>query len=184
MASFSSSGGHEPMPRYRHTSEPVGNKVLVYSGVTQDFSEQTRERLSSVVDVFDPQKELWEAKQTTGDSPVPGVRATTSASLGDDFFMYGGLSQRGKWGKSLHRLDTKTYRWSELSGPQKAEADTPMAKSSAGMIAYGDNLALFGGYGIPHGPVQRGSSFIKNNMYPDGRGWTNEFHIYHTKKGT
>ena len=28
---------------------------------------------------FDPQKELWEAKQTTGDLPVPEVRATTSA---------------------------------------------------------------------------------------------------------
>ena len=79
MAALSSDSGREPMLRYRHTSEPVGNKVLVYSGVTQDFSRRTKERLSSVVDVFDPQKELWEAKQTTGDLPVPGVRATTSA---------------------------------------------------------------------------------------------------------
>ena len=97
--------------------------------------------------------------------------------------MYGGLFYPGKWVKSLHRLDTKTYRWSELSGSRDVKADTPMAKSSAGMIAYGDNLALFGGYGLPHGPAQPGSSVVKSAGFTNGRGLTNEFHIFHLKQG-
>ena len=186
MASFSSSGGHEPMPRYRHASAPVGNKVLMCCGVTEDFSEQTKERLSTVVDIFDPQNELWEEKQTTGDLPVPGVRGMASASFGDDFFMFGGVlmfGYPGKWVKSLLRLDTKTYRWSELSGPRNPKANSPMAKSGASMVACGDYLAVFAGYGIPDGPTQPGSSFIVDAGYTDGRGATNEFHIFNLNQG-
>jgi len=58
-----------------------------------------------------------------------------------------------------------------------------MAKFGAGMIACGDNLALFGGYGVPRGPTQPGSSFIKHAKSVDGGGCTNEVHIYHTKEG-
>jgi len=111
------------------------------------------------------------------------VRAMASASFGDDFFMYGGLFYPGKYVKSLLRLDTKTYRWSELSGPRNSKATSPMAKSGASMVACGDNLALFAGYGIPDGPAQPGSSFLKSAGYTDGRGSTNEFHIFNLKQG-
>ena len=169
----------EPMPRYYHTSAEVGNKVFVYSGRTRDYSQQTKQRLASVVEVFDPRREAWETKTTKGESPFLGARGAAGASVGDDLFLYGGLDGEMKWMRSFYRLDAKTYHWYTMIPQDEA----PMAKFSAGMIAYGDNLALFGGYGLPHGPLQRGSSFIKNTMYPDGRGWTNEFHIYHTKEG-
>ena len=58
-----------------------------------------------------------------------------------------------------------------------------MAKDGAGMVAFSDNLAVFGGYGIPHGPTQPGSSFIGDTGYTDGGGWTNELHVYNLKDG-
>ena len=46
-----------------------------------------------------------------------------------------------------------------------------------------DTLALFGGYGIPRGDIQAASSFIKDDRFSDGRGWTNEFHIFNVTEG-
>ena len=55
-----------------------------------------------------------------------------------------------------------------------------MRKSGSGMVALGDYLGVFGGYGEPQGPTQPGS-FIKSRW--SSNGWTNEFHIYHLKEG-
>ena len=173
----------EPMPRYQHASAQVGNKVLVYSGVTRDYSERGRQRLASLVEVFDSKTELWEAKQTTGESPVPGVWTTASTSVDDDLFMYGGLDSNRQPLNSLHRLNTKTYHWSKLAPRTDGKDQFPMAKFDAAMVACGNNLALFGGRGVPHDPTQLGSSFIKSAKSGTGSGWTNEFHIYNLKDG-
>lgn len=170
------------MPRYDHVSAQVGTKVLVYSGGTQDRSEQSNQRLASVVEVFDPRRELWEAKRTTGELPTPGLYSAASALLNDDLFTYGGLDGKGYEVASLHRLDTKTYHWFKLS-PENAKEEAPMAKFGAAMIACGEDLALFGGHGFPRGPTQPGSSLVKDTRYSDGSGWTNEFHIYHFNEG-
>ena len=55
-----------------------------------------------------------------------------------------------------------------------------MAKEGARMVAFDYKLAVIGGYGVPHGPIQAGSSFIEDTRptAPDGGGWTNEFHIW------
>ena len=58
-----------------------------------------------------------------------------------------------------------------------------MRKSGCGMVSYLDKLILFGGYGIPSGPTQPGAQFIKNSKYTDGRGWTNELHMFDVQKG-
>ena len=55
-----------------------------------------------------------------------------------------------------------------------------MRKSSSGMVAFGDRLGVFGGFGEPQGPTQPGS-FIKLRWSSEG--WTNEFHVYHLKEG-
>ena len=56
-----------------------------------------------------------------------------------------------------------------------------MRKSSSGMVAFGDRLGVFGGFGEPQGPTQPGS-FIKLSGSASF-GWTNEFHVYHLKEG-
>ena len=181
------------MPRWHHTSAQVANKVLVYSGRTQDYlgqlgqcSEafvQIRKRLASIlVDVFDPYTELWEAQQSTGEAPVPHMRAAASASVETQFFMYGGQDSDDKFLDSLHQLNARTYNWRKLS-PRSAKGESPMPKEGAAIVAYGNDLALLGGYGLPHTPIQQGSSFIKDTHFSDGRGWTNEFHICNLKTG-
>ena len=170
------------MPRFAHISAHIDRKAAVYSGVIQDDSVENRKRLQLIVELYDPHTEKWEAKKCAGEAPVPGLYSAASASSSDALFTYGGRDGDGKFVSSLHQLSASTYRWSELSR-QNTGGVSPMAKSGAGMIVCGDKLALLGGYGTPRGPTQRGSSFIKETLASDGRGWTNEFHIYHLNEG-
>ena len=171
---------YEPLARFDHISESVGSKVLVQGGRTKDFSEKRQQHLTSVVEIFDTYSELWEQRQVTGDAPSPGSCAAASASLHDDLFSFGGGDDRGKYQNTLHRLDTKMWRWCQLSA-QNAEG-APMPRYGCGLISFRDSLAVFGGYGIPRGPTEP-RSFIKNTSSTDGRGWTNEFHMYSVTEG-
>ena len=57
-----------------------------------------------------------------------------------------------------------------------------MPKAGYGMIAFGNGLGVFGGYGVPREPTEP-QSFIKDTRSTDGSGWTNEFHIYNLSEG-
>ena len=171
---------YEPLPRFDHISSRVGSKVVVQGGRTKDFSEKSRQHLSSVVEIFDPYSELWEQRQVTGDAPSPGTYRAASAPLHDDLFSFGGTAGRQLF-NTVHRLDTEKLRWCQVS-PQNADG-APMPKSICGMIAFGNSLGVFGGYGVPRGPAEP-QSFIKNTRYTDGIvGWTNEFHVYNLSEG-
>ena len=170
---------YEPLPRYLHISCRVGSKVVVQGGRTKDFSEKSRQHLSSVVEIFDPYSELWEQREVTGDSPSPGTYGAASASLHDDLFSFGGHDDK-QYFNTVHRLDTEKLCWSQVS-PQNADG-APMPKVVRVMIAFGNSLGVFGGYGVPRGPTEP-QSFIKDTTFTDGRGWTNEFHIYNLSEG-
>ena len=171
-----SSSNYEPLPRFFHNSSRVGSKVVVQGGLTKDFSEKSWQHLSSVVEIFDPYSESWEQRPVTGDAPSPGTYSAASASLHDDLFSFGGYDG-SQYFNTLRRLDTEKLCWSQVS-PQNADG-APMPKSGCGIIALGSGLGVFGGYGVPRGPIEP-RSFIKNT---DGRGWTNEFHIYNLSQG-
>ena len=174
-----SAAKYEPLPRIWHISCRVGSKVVVQGGRTRNFSEKSQLQLSSVVEIFDPYSELWEERQVTGDTPLPGIYGVASASLHDDLFSFGGEYGR-QHSNTVHRLDTEKLCWSQVSS-QNADG-APMPKAACGMIAFGNNLGVFGGYGEPQGPVEP-QSFIKNTRFNDDRGWTNEFHIYSISEG-
>ena len=174
-----SSSKYEPLPRLWHISVGVGSKVVVQGGLTKDFSEKSRQHLSSVVEIFDLYSESWEQRPVTGDVPSPGTYATASASLHDDLFSFGGYDGSRPF-NTLRRLDTEKLCWSQVS-PQNADG-APMPKSGCGMTAFGNGLGVFGGYGVPRGPPEP-QSFIKNTISTDGKGWTNEFHIYNLSQG-
>ena len=173
------SAKYEPLPRIFHISECVGSKVLVQGGRTKDFAEKSRQHLSTVVEIFDPYSELWEQKQIKGDGPQPGIYYPASASLHDDLFSFGGFCD-GNRINTLHRLDTKTWHWYQLS-PKNADG-APMPKIGCGMTSFRNSLGVFGGHGIPRGPTEP-HSFIKDTRFTDGSGWTNEFHIYNLSEG-
>ena len=170
---------YEPLPRFWHISSRVGSKVVVQGGRTKDFSENRRQHLSSVVEIFDPYSESWEQRPVTGDAPSPGTYDAASASLHDDLFSFGGYDG-SQFFNTLRRLNTENLCWSQVS-PQNADG-APMPKWGCGMIAFGNGLGVFGGYGVPRGPTEP-RSFIKYTRSTDGRGWTNEFHIYNLSQG-
>ena len=177
---MAASADHEPLPRRYHISGRVGSLIVVQGGETKDFSAESKQHLSSVVEIFDPCSESWEQRQVEGNAPSPGTYFTASASLHDDLFSFGGRDGSENYFNTVHRLDTKTWCWSQVSS-QNADG-APMPKIGCGMIAFRNSLVVFGGFGRPQGPTEP-QSFIKSTSITDGRGWTNEFHIYNLSEG-
>ena len=177
LAVMAASADYEPLPRYGHISGRVGSLAVVQGGRTEDFSEKRKQHLSSVVEIFDPYSESWEQRQVEGNAPSPGTYIASSASLHDYLFSFGGKDESENYFNTVHRLDTKTWCWSQVS-PQNADG-APMPKSGCRMIAFRNSLVVFGGYGAPRGPTEP-QSFIKAG---GGEGWTNEFHIYNLSEG-
>ena len=179
---FGQGAKYQPTPRAFHTSAQVGSKTLLHGGVTEDYSEKTKQRLSSVLEVFDSNTELWQQKKVKGDTPAPGVFGAASATVNGDLFTFGGYDGKILY-SSLHRLKNAS-QWLKLC-PQNEKAESPMVKTGARMVAFGNQLLLIGGYGIPHSPTQSGAAFIKDRTRgaPYGAGWTNELHIFNIKNG-
>lgn len=167
----------EPSPRWGHISTPVEDKICMLGGNTENFAME-KKGLTSSVYCFDPLSESWMNTATSG-LPAPGLYGGACASAGHHLYVYGGTDSSGTDSRSLHQLDLRTCTWNQLSG------DGPRKKRACGMIAYSNQLVLFGGYGVPSGPTQQGTEFIENhdgNL--DGSGWTNELHAFDLNEGT
>ena len=177
---MAASADYEPLPRYGHISGRVGSLIVVQEGRTNDFSEESNQHLSSVVEIFDPYSESWEQRQVEGNAPSPGTYFAASASIHDDLFSFGGIESENYF-NTVRRLDTKTWCWSQVSSQNANGA--PMPKYGCGMIAFRNSLVVFGGYGRPQGPTEP-QSFVKDTGFTGGgRGWTNEFRIYSLSEG-
>lgn len=180
---------YEPAPRYYHISQSVGRKVLVHSGWAKpEISDQSKQHLKTLVEIFDPYYEIWEQKQVDGEAPAAGTYAAVSTSVGGNLFTFGGLNSSNQEVNALHKLDTNAtpWQWYRLRSHQ----DSPMPKYGCGMVAFGpDKLGVFGGYGKPRGPGMPDFFEMDTSSYSGSfssgshRGWTNELHEYHLEKG-
>ena len=174
---------YEPSARCCQTSFSVEERVYVWGGVSQDFRSSSKEditKLASSIEKFDPYLEVWTQLNTAG-TPHPGLILPGCASYGEHVYMYGGTSN--KFEGFLSCLNVKTLTWSQLS--PAGTAGGPMKKAACGIVHFHhDKLAVIGGYGIPTGPTQPGSSFIKDTRFTDGRGWTNEAHVFNISQGS
>jgi N-acetylneuraminic acid mutarotase len=175
---------YEPAARGGHISFPIKGKLYVWGGVTHD--DDGSSVLANSIEQFDPYFEVWSRLNTEG-TPHPGQNGAANALLGDQMYTYGG--SQDIFGKDimytgvLSSLDLDTLTWSLLCPAGIVGA--PMRKTGCGMVHLSqDKLAVIGGYGIPTGPIQLGSSFIKHTRLIDGRGWTNEIHLFDLNRGT
>lgn len=173
------SSEYEPTERIGHTCWEIGSNVLVHGGVTK---EKTKQRLSSVVEIFDAYKESWKWAEVAGETPANGVYLAASASVNSEPFMFGG-SDGSRFYNSLHKINCASPCFEVC--PQDTSRELPMEKQGAGMVAFDTNLAVFGGYGMPQGTIQPGSSFIRDKLIDLSylQGWTNELHIYNLNEG-
>jgi len=175
MASISLRSLCEPVPRFSHRAVSVGKKIYFHGGFISGPGQ------GSVVDIFDPYFESWEQQPTTGTTPSKQHEGVCTSVLGS-LYSFAGFDGTNRY-NTLHKLDTATLEWRELQ-PQNP-ANGPMAKSGCGMVAFNcEHLAMFGGYGIPIGPIQREATFTKNfNRNAAGKGWSNELHLFNITEG-
>ena len=152
----------------------------MWGGLTEDLGENSKRKLASVVEIYDPCLEMWDQQATTG-VPPSGLHAGGCTSINETLLSYGGYDDQSNFG-TLHQLNTVTLNWEEL--PNRSISQSPMAKNDCGLVSFkGNKLGLFGGHGLATGPTQSGSTFIKDKRYPDEIGWTNEFHLFRLEEG-
>ena len=170
----------EPHPRFWHSAVSMQGKVYVRGGSSSNFDTDDGKRvLATTIEEYDPINHAWHQLITAG-AFHPGLSAVACTSFGDHLYAYGGSD-----GIELHavlsQLDIKTLIWTRLSSET---ADGPMRKDASGMVYFDSNkLAVIGGYADPSGSVQKGSTFVLNEFFNDGSGWSNEFHIFEMKSG-
>ena len=172
---------YQPAPRAWHRAAPIGDRLYMWGGHTEDFSESSRRTLASVVEIYDPYLEAWQQEATTG-VPPPGLYDGGCTSVHKSLLWYGGEDDKSYFG-TLHQLNTVTLNWEELH-QNTPQGPSPMAKSLCGLVSFqGNKAVLYGGYGIPTGPTQPGSTFIRNTRYLDDSGWIDEFHLFDLQEG-
>ena len=172
--------GGEPRPRFWHSAVSWRGKVYIRGGSTPKFDTDKGKRdLASTIEEYDPTNQVWRQLTTTG-TLHPGLSAVACVTFGSHMYAYGGLGRRDLC-DTLSKQNLKTLMWTQLS--QEA-AGGPMKKDACGMAHFdGDKLAVIGGYANPSGPIQPGSTFILNERFNWGSGWTNEIHIFDITKG-
>ena len=182
---------YEPSPRFTHVAAPVSDVstsqlVVVWGGQTAEFySRDGGTQLASRCQLFHIQSEVWSERHAVLGPPHPGLSAAACTSFGDYLFMYGGYYADTVSSVSgvLSCLNIKTLTWTQLC--PAGTAGGPMRKIACGMVyVSSDKLAVIGGLGLPTGPTQPRSSFIVSTEFTDGRGWTNEIHVFDLSQGS
>lgn len=168
---------YEPYPRSLHLSTVVEGQTYLWGGVNRDLLEKkvSLKEFRSTVSAFNHYLETWTPLRPEG-SPPSGTQCGACTSAGHNLYTYGGWN--GDFDGCLNCLDTKALKWTKLA------SNGPMKKQSCGMIAFNDQLLLFGGYGVHSGhDIQPGSDFVLNGEFLDSRGWSNELHLFDLQKG-
>ena len=174
---------YQPKPRAAPYSTAVKGQCVIFAGFTDDFLKSKGE-LWSTVEVFDQYLEQWRVLKTTGSPPKGLFHGACCSTPNGDLYIYGG-HDGSHYQNGLYRLKLATssqeLEWSQVS--VESDPNGPMRKAGCGMVCFDNKkLAIIGGKGIPHGPPQPGSTFIKVEGYTGGRGYTNEIHFFDTEQ--
>ena len=174
---------YQPSPRFRHCAAQLGEKAYLWDGRTQKFSSSSRQTLASEIEIFDVFSETWKTRTATG-APPPRLIGGSCTVVSETLYHFGGHDGHSRY-NTLHCLDTLSLDWRELHGHAQTPAYQPMPKNGCGLVTYTDkaSLALFAGYGIPRHPAQTGAQFVQSTNFTDGRGWTNELHLFNLTNG-
>ena len=176
---------YEPAARCDHISFSTNGKVYLWGGETQNSvsgSKGDKIKLANCIEQFDPYLEEWSQLNTAG-TPHTGHECAVGVSSDVHLYMFGGLSIEEEYKGVLNCLHLTTLTWSQLC--PAGTAGGPMIKVACGMVHFNhDKLAVIGGFGISIGPTQPGSTLIRSTRFTDGRGWTNEIHVFDLSQGS
>ena len=163
---------YEPSACWRPFSTTIRGQHYLWRGYGKD-------RRSTSINVFDSYTETWSHHNTTGALPS-GMCDGACTSIGTDIYTFGGSNGSTRF-NDLRKFDSTNNVWTEIRC-KNDEAHTPMKKTNSRLVSVNEKtLALFAGYGVGH--TDCNSRFIKSSAFSDGRGWTNEFHLFDIEEG-
>ncbi len=167
---------HEPEPRsWAGGDTTIGDKFFIYRGILESFEADPPYPRASHVDVFAMRLAKWSAVQTTGQHP-PSLWGFACVAIGHRIYYFGG-SDGTLYSNALHEFDSIASHWRALDSANPDAA--PMAKRDSAIIAVDDEtLCTLGGFGMPNGRPPAGFRFVRSSARSDGRGHTNEIHLY------
>ncbi len=168
---------HEPEPRRSAGGATIGDKFFIYRGNLKSFEGDLPYPRASHVHVFAMRLAKWSTVQTTGQHP-PSLWGFACVAIGHRIYYFGGYDgTMTSFTNALHEFDSIASHWRALDSANPDAA--PMAKMSSAVIAVDDEtLCTLGGFGMPTGRPPAGSRFVPSSAYRDGRGRTNEIHLY------
>ena len=170
-----SSPHYEPKPRWNHCGALVEGRWITYGGhfgADGGFADPP-----SSIDIFNVDKEEWTQMPTSG-TPPSGVEGAACIAVGPLLYHIGG-GDGGNYYNTVHCLDTRNKRWTEIQPANPEEA--PMKKHGMGGIAYGYTLVTVGGFGDLPTNHHPGVEYIPDPEI-EGRGWSNEVVCYDTEQ--
>ena len=131
---------------------------------------------SNSLSVYECCTETWTMKPTTGPEH-PGLWGGCSFIVGRYLYSFGGFDGFTYY-NDMSKLDLDTLQWSKV----QTTGSQPIRKAGCGLVRVDERtLCCIGGYGT--GPTQPGLTFTRNTDYSDGRGWTNEIHLFDVQDG-
>lgn len=128
---------------------------------------------------FDLFLEAWEGTDWNAQGEPPNLFNGACAAIGPIIYFYGGRGEgKDAFSSALYQLDTTTMMWTKVAD---AVNPGPMRKKGCRMVAFKNQLVLFGGYGIPNDPPPGDGTFKEGPT--EGQGWTKELHMFDPAKG-
>ncbi len=172
----------QPEARYGAGGGIICDQLFMYGGYLKSFDRGGPYPCrSSQVDIFRSSVVKWTVSETSGLGPE-SLWSYACAIIGTMLYSYGGYNG-SSFSSALCQLDATTAHWTTLQSASPTEG--PIAKANAAMIAIdSERLCVMGGVGVPSGTRRAaGSKFVPNLFATDGRGFTNEMHLYNIKQG-
>ncbi len=132
---------------------------------------------SNSLSVYECSNEKWCFKPTTGPAH-PRLSGGCSVCVGRCLYTFGG-DDGSTWFNDLSKLDLYTLQWSKV----QTTGSQPIRKRDCGLVSVDERtLCCIAGYGV--GPTQPRPTFTRNTKFSDGKGWTNEIHLFDVQDGT
>ena len=89
-------GWHEPHSRFWHSSQLVGESVVIRGGCIPGIdNKKGRREMVKKIEAFDVKIRKWRERKTNKGDCHPGLSAVACASYGKYLYAYGGLDGSG-----------------------------------------------------------------------------------------
>jgi len=132
------------------------------------------------VHCFSSTSEHWTQRKSKG-TPHPGKYGGPCTSLNGYLYMFGGLDETSYY-NALTKLNTESMLWS-LEANNIPNGECPMRKFGCGLLTVNNTtLCCIAGCGLEPTKQPR-SAFTKDTDSSDGRGCTNECHMFDAREG-